>query len=85
MAGHRVNKGIPTPLSECFKGLPDRVARLAAPWEWSHQELGPLGSERRSGAADKDLAEQHVHWELCAGTVSLAGAQAIFITDWRKG
>ena len=48
---------------------------------WPQPRTGPPGET----AADKDQVESRQHDAVCAGTTTLAAAQAIFMTDWRKG
>jgi hypothetical protein len=48
---------------------------------WPQPRTGTPGQT----AADKDEVEGRKHEAVCAGTITLAAAQAIFTTDWRKG
>jgi hypothetical protein len=48
---------------------------------WPEPRTGPSGET----AADKDQVESRQHEAVCDGTSTLAAAQAIFMTDWRKG
>lgn len=37
------------------------------------------------GSYDKDMIENELHAKVCSGAMTLAAAQHIFETDWRKG
>jgi hypothetical protein len=48
------------------------------PWERKGAELAPAGR----GAESKDVVENRLHREVCAGLVALADAQHEIATDW---
>lgn len=48
------------------------------PWERRGQRLAPTGT----GAEAKDVVENRLHREVCAGTISLSQAQHDIATDW---
>jgi hypothetical protein len=60
-------------------GNPESPANLwMEPWERKGARLAPLGL----GAESKDVVENRLHREVCAGTISLAAAQHQIANDW---
>jgi hypothetical protein len=60
-------------------GNPERPANLwMEPYERKGSRLAPLGL----GAESKDVVENRLHREVCAGTISLAAAQQAIANNW---
>jgi hypothetical protein len=48
------------------------------------RNLWPESYSPKPGAREKDVVENHLHEQVCAGTVTLEDAQVAIVTDWYK-